>query len=58
MLRQEENLGGPWPRQSQLIGNAEAIASPRRFVLDMDGTAMVPFYGKRGTGGSEGQAGR
>jgi hypothetical protein len=46
VLTQEENLAGLAALNQELIGKAEALASPRRVVLDMDSTE-VPVYGEQ-----------
>jgi hypothetical protein len=46
VLTQEENLAGPAALNRELLAKAEAIASPRRVVLDMDSTE-VPVYGRQ-----------
>ena len=47
VLTQEDNLAGLAALNRELIAKAEAIASPRRVVLDMDSTE-VPVYGRAG----------
>ncbi len=46
VLTQEENLAGLAALNRELIGKAEALASPRRVVLDMDSTE-IPVYGEQ-----------
>jgi Transposase DDE domain group 1 len=46
LLTQEENLAGLAALNRELIAKAEAVASPRRVVLDMDSTE-VPVYGQQ-----------
>jgi hypothetical protein len=46
VLTQEENLAGLAALNRELIARAEAIDSPRRVVLDIDGTE-VPVYGRQ-----------
>ena len=46
VLTQEENLAGLAALNRELVSKAEAIASPRRAVLDMDSTEM-PVYGEQ-----------
>src|SRR6266851_2880784 len=46
VLTQEENLAGLAALNRELVGKAEAIASPRRIVLDMDSTE-IPVYGQQ-----------
>src|ERR1019366_8160788 len=46
LLTQEENLAGLVAVNRELIAKAEAVASPRRVVLDMDSTE-VPVYGQQ-----------
>jgi hypothetical protein len=40
VLTQEENLAGLAALNRELVAKAEAIASPRRVVLDMDSTEV------------------
>ena len=44
LLTEVENLAGLAALNRELIARAEAIDSPRRLVLDMDGTE-IPAYG-------------
>ena len=46
MLTQEDNLAGLAALNRQLVAKVEAIASPRRIVLDMDSTE-VAVYGRQ-----------
>jgi hypothetical protein len=46
LLTQEENLAGLAALNRELIAKAEAVASPRRVVLDMDSTE-IPVYGEQ-----------
>ena len=46
LLAEEENFAGLARVNRELIGNAEAIDSPRRTVLDMDSTE-IPVYGEQ-----------
>ena len=46
MLAEEENFAGPARLNRELIGNAEALDSPYRTVLDMDSTE-IPVYGEQ-----------
>ena len=46
VLTQEDNLGGLAALNRELIARVEAIASPRRIVLDMDST-KVAIYGQQ-----------
>lgn len=46
VLTQANNLAGLAALNRELIGKAEAIASPRRIVLDMDSTE-IPVYGEQ-----------
>src|SRR5260221_324237 len=46
VLTQEENLAGLAVLNRELVAKAEAIASPRRVVLDMDSTE-IPVYGRQ-----------
>src|SRR5712664_2228206 len=46
VLTQEENLAGLAALNRELVAKAEAIASPRRIVLDMDSTE-IPVYGQQ-----------
>jgi Transposase DDE domain group 1 len=46
VLTQEENLAGLAALNRELIAKAEAVASPRRVVLDMDSTE-IPVYGEQ-----------
>jgi len=46
LLTQEENLAGLAALNRELIAKAEAVASPRRIVLDMDSTE-IPVYGEQ-----------
>jgi Transposase DDE domain group 1 len=46
MLTQEENLAGLAALNRELVAKVEAIASPRRIVLDMDSTE-VAVYGQQ-----------
>jgi Transposase DDE domain group 1 len=46
VLTQEENLAGLASLNREFIARAEAIASPRRVVLDMDSTE-IPVYGEQ-----------
>jgi hypothetical protein len=46
VLTQEENLAGLAALNRELLARAEAIASPRRMVLDMDSTE-IPVYGQQ-----------
>ncbi len=46
VLTQEENLAGLGALNRELLARAEAIASPRRVVLDMDSTE-IPVYGRQ-----------
>src|ERR1700687_6191172 len=46
VLTQEENLAGLAALNRELVAKAEAIASPRRVVLDMD-SMEIPVYGEQ-----------
>src|ERR1035441_9832950 len=46
LLTQEENLAGLAALNRELIAKAEAVASPRRVVLDRDSTE-IPVYGEQ-----------
>ncbi len=46
LLAEEENFAGLARVNRELIGNAEAINSPHRTVLDMDSTE-IPVYGEQ-----------
>ena len=46
LLAEEENFAGLARVNRELIGNAEAIDSPHRTVLDMDSTE-IPVYGEQ-----------
>jgi hypothetical protein len=46
VLTQEENLAGLAALNRELLARVEAIASPRRVVLDMDSTE-IPVYGRQ-----------
>ena len=46
VLTQEENLAGLAALNRELVAKAEAIAAPRRVVLDMDSTE-VPVHGRQ-----------
>ena len=53
LLAEEENFAGLARVNRELIGNAEAIDSPRRTVLDMDSTE-IPVYGEQENGAYNG----
>ena len=46
VLTQDENLAGLAALNRELLASVEAIASPRRVVLDMDSTE-IPVYGRQ-----------
>jgi len=46
VLTQEDNLAGLAALNRELVARAEAIAPPRRSVLDMDSTE-IPVYGEQ-----------
>ena len=46
VLTQEKNIAGLAALNRELVGQAEAIDSPRRVVLDMDSTE-IPVYGQQ-----------
>lgn len=46
VLTQANNLAGLAALNRELIGKAEATASPRRVVLDIDSTE-IPVYGEQ-----------